>query len=69
MTADNLEVLDLVERKGPISHAAIMRQESVYSSDEVYTALVELQEEGKVERYEGNMADHGTTRDVWEATT
>lgn len=49
MNADNGEVLDLIERKGPIGFDKLMRKHvSTYSRDGVYTALQELAEEGKV---------------------
>jgi len=69
MHADTGEVLDLVERKGPISLDGLMDQQAVYSRDDVYIALVELSDEGKVRNFDGDLEEHGTTRELWEATT
>lgn len=68
MESDVGEVLDLVERKGPISLKGIMDQQAVYSQDDVYSALKQLEEEGKVERLDGDLDKYGTTRDVWVST-
>lgn len=65
--ADEGEVLDLVQRKGPISLRGIMEQQSIYAEDDVFLALKDLEEEGKVKRINGELDEHGTTADVWRA--
>lgn len=62
---DKHEVLDMVQRKGPISLRSLMDQISMYSEDDVFIALVELEDEGKVRRFEGDLYDDGTTADLW----
>lgn len=60
------EVFDVVVRKGPISHDRMMRDQiSMMSSDEVFESLLALEGEGYVSRVEGDLDEHGTTRDVW----
>lgn len=65
---DTGEILDLVERKGPISLDGLMDQQATYSRDDVYIALVELFDDGEVRRFAGDLEEHGTTRELWEAT-
>lgn len=63
------EVFDIVVRKGPISHDKMMRDQ-IYSmsSDEVFESLQALEDAGFVEREDGDIEEHGTTREVWYAT-
>lgn len=63
---DRGEILDLVERKGPISLDGIMDQQAVYSRDDVYEALSELKGRGEVRSFDGDLHEHGTTRRMWE---
>lgn len=64
------EVFDIVVRKGPISHNDMMRNQ-IYSmsSDEVARSLLALQEEGYVDNVDGDLEEHGTTREVWYVPT
>jgi hypothetical protein len=64
--SDKHEVLDMVKRKGPISLDGLMDQLSMYSEDDVFIALVELEDDGAVRRFEGDPHEHGTTKDLWE---
>jgi len=59
------ETFDMVVRKGPISLDGLMDQIYSYSQDEVFTHLRELKRAGYVDRVEGDIEEHGTTRDVW----
>jgi predicted transcriptional regulator len=59
------EVLDYVDRKGPITANRIVEECGVWSPDEVYTSLRSLERDGFVESQEGDLSDHGTTRRVW----
>ncbi len=38
---------------------------SFMSRDDIYSSLTALKETGYVEKTEGNLKEHGTTRDVW----
>lgn len=64
---DKGEVLDLVERKGPLSFPVLMNQISAYSEDAVYVALKALVHDGQVNLRDGDLEADGTTRDVYEA--
>jgi Fe2+ or Zn2+ uptake regulation protein len=67
--ADRGEVFDLVERKGPISFEKLMQNHiSSYSRDGVYSALLYLEEQGNIERIDGTLDEHGTTRELWDVT-
>lgn len=59
------EILDYVERKGPITSRQIIEECGIWSPDEVYQALVNLQDEGFVTGERGDIERHGTTRQVW----
>lgn len=65
-------VLDLVDRKGPLPHDGphgIMNQVGVYSSDEVWSALENLESDGWVSSEQGGLEQHGTARIVWYVDT
>lgn len=59
------EVLDMVDRKGPISLDGLMDQIYSLSQDDVFTYLSELEDDGDIVREEGNLEEHGTTRYVY----
>jgi DNA-binding HxlR family transcriptional regulator len=48
--ADESEIIDLVERRGPATHRELMEEIHCYSSDAVARCLEILQEKGAVER-------------------
>lgn len=62
---DTGEVFDTVVRKGPLSLDAMMNQIHFMSQDDVFSALQALKKKGYVDRVEGDLEEHGTTRDVW----
>jgi len=63
------EILDYVERKGPITADRIVDECGIWSPDAVYSSLKSLEHDGFVESQEGDLQVHGTTRRVWSADT
>jgi len=63
------EVLDYVERKGPITVSRIVDDCGIWAPDSVYTWLRELEKDGHVTSESGDLAKHGTTRRVWYVDT
>ncbi|UBF23315.1 hypothetical protein M1M40_gp37 [Halorubrum tailed virus 29] len=59
------EVLDYVVRKGPISHKGICDDTPFMSPNEIRDALTWYQDRGHIERMDGDIEEHGTTRTVY----
>jgi len=59
------EVLDYVERKGPITADQIVEDCGVWSPDDVFSYLQALEEKGLVDSTRGDIEQHGTTRRVF----
>lgn len=68
METHDKEILDLVQRKGPVTFDDLMDHISVYSQDDVYISLVYLEEQGYVEEIDGSLDEHGTTQSLWNDT-
>jgi len=59
------EVFDYLVRKGPMSFKEAADNTPFMSRDDVYSSLTALKDAGYIDSVEGDIEEHGTTRDVW----
>ena len=59
------EVFDYVVRKGPISHDKICDNTPFMSPNDIHDALTWLMEHDHLDRFQGDIHEHGTTRKLY----